>query len=363
MIEGITIIGDVLRPDGSGRSGGVDRATTWLFDAVKRQLNLACGLPVEIVTAIREAELRGWFTARDPSAAHRHWAGAYSGMARSETFEAILLHRLRRRFVVGYEMPPWLHRLLHAIEAPYLDLRLHPMRFLDDLLFAARASDPATRSALLARAVAETEVVITAGLREAMCHMISAATVPANTLIVVGQRPLDSSQIVDGTFFDALPRAGEIHEICARYTAVLLKPHPLEPDHSLLLIAAGAPNVAGVVRDNIYRLMALPEIAAILTVNSSIAYEAPYFGKQVLTLAPLPMRPGWRGMADGADIYASLDDFVLSVDFWRLVLAPHMPVSAPDGVRLAPKANRLRIALDSFWNFQEIDTDRIPRSC
>jgi hypothetical protein len=31
-------------------------------------------------------------------------------------------------------------------------------------------------------------------------------------------------------------------------------------------------------------------------------------------------------------------------------------------MRLRPKPNRLRIALDSFWNYQEIDTDRIPRS-
>ncbi len=209
-------------------------------------------------------------------------------------------------------------------------------------------------------AVRESEVIVTAGLREAMCHMISAATVPSDTLLVVGQRPLDCSQIVNGVFYDALPHATEIHAICVRYSAVLLKPHPLEPAHSLLEITAGAPNVAGVVRDNTYRLMSLPQIAAVLTVNSSVAYEAPYFSKRVHTLAPLPIRLGWRGMADEPDIHASLDDQVLSVDFWRQVLAPHTTVSKPDGARLPPKANRLRIALDSFWNFQEIDTDRIP---
>ena len=48
--------------------------------------------------------------------------------------------------------------------------------------------------------------------------------------------------------------------------------------------------------------------------------------------------------------------------FWRMALAPHAAVSAPDGMRLRPKPNRLRIALDSFWNYQEIDTDRIPRA-
>jgi hypothetical protein len=98
----------------------------------------------------------------------------------------------------------------------------------------------------------------------------------------------------------------------------------------------------------------------VLTVNSSTASEAPYFGKRVHTLAPLPIRLGWRGATDEPGLWASLNDQVLSVDFWRTVLAPHMPVSVRDGVLLPPKPNRLRIALDSFWNFQEIDTDRIP---
>lgn len=361
MIQGITVIGDVMRPDGRGQPGGVDRTTVWLFDAIKRQVKLACGLPIHVMTANGISGLHTWLgSLRSPSAAHRYWASCYEQLPPSAEVDAILVRQLRDRFCIGYELPPWLRTLLHSIDVPYIDLRLHPVRFLDDLLFAARASEPATRAALLAMAEAEAEVIVTAGLREAMCHMISEATVPSDTLIVVGQRPLDCSQIVDGAFYDALPRATEIHAICARYATVLLKPHPLEPAHDLLEIAAGAPNVAGVVRDNIYRLLSLPQIAAVLTVNSSIAYEAPYFDKHVHTLAPLPIRLGWRGAADGPDLYASINDRVLSVDFWRQVLAPHTLVSEPDGMRLPPKANRLRIALDSFWNFQEIDTDRVP---
>ena len=60
--------------------------------------------------------------------------------------------------------------------------------------------------------------------------------------------------------------------------------------------------------------------------------------------------------------HASLDDVVLTPDFWRTVLAPHAPVTPADGMRLRPKPNRLRIALDSFWNYQQIDTDRIPHA-
>ncbi len=361
MIQGVTVIGDLIRPDGRGQPGGVDRATVWLFDAVKRQVKLACNLPIEVMSANGSPALCTWLNSlRTPESAHRYCAAAYNALPQTAYAETILVDRLRHRFCIGYELPPWLVHLLQTVGVPYVDVRLHPVRFLDDLLFAVHASDPATQAALLAMAETESEVIVTAGLREAMCHMGSEATVPADTLIVVGQRPLDCSQIIDGAFYDALPHATEIHAICARYAAVLLKPHPLEPSHSLLEIAATAPNVAGVVRDNTYRLMSLPEIAAILTVNSSIAFEAPYFGKHVHTLAPLPIRIGWRGTEDGPNVYASINDRVLSVDFWRQVLEPHTSVSKLDGVRLPPKANRLRIALDSFWNFQEIDTDRIP---
>ena len=186
-------------------------------------------------------------------------------------------------------MPPWLIRLLDQHAVPYVDLRLHPVRFLDDLLFAARASVLETQAALLPMAVHENEVFATAGLREAMCRFISEARVPDNTLLVAGQRRFDSTQIIDGTFFDAMPRAAEIHAICARYPAVVLKPHRLDRHHSLLEVAAGAPGrMLGVIDDNIYRMMALPQISAVLTVNSGLAYEAAYFGKHVHALAPLP---------------------------------------------------------------------------
>jgi hypothetical protein len=177
---------------------------------------------------------------------------------------------------------------------------------------------------------------------------------------------MDSTQIQGGRFFDAMAHADRIAAFCSSYRGVLLKPHPQEAEHSLMTVAAGVARpvlgvpVLGVTGDNLYRLLAMPEIAAVLTVNSSAAYEAPYFGKTVHCLAPLPVQIAWRGGPAPARGHVSLDDRVLTADFWRTVLAPHAPVSRSDEFRLAAKPNRLRIALDSFWNFQEIDTDRIP---
>jgi hypothetical protein len=365
-INGATIIGDFLRPDGQGRPGGVDRPVAWLWNALKRQIARASGLPVSLLTPTASADLAGWIASlRSPGEADALWAACHDDISSrtdwADPIATLILRPLRGQFVVGYEMPPYLARLLDLHAIPYIDVRLHPVRFMDDLLFAVRASHGPTREALSALAVHENDVLVTAGLREAMCQLISDAAVPADTLIVIGQRPHDSSQIVHGRFFDAMEYRDEIASICARHRAVLLKPHPHEREHSLLTVVAGiAPNVLGVVDDNLYRLLAMPEISSVLTVSSSAGIEASYFAKRVYALAETNLEPRWRGDEMTRETHASLDDVVLSVDFWRRVLAPHAAVSALDGARLPPKPNRLRIALDSFWNFNEIDTDRLP---
>ena len=342
MIEGAVVVGDLLRPDVNGRPGGTDRQTLWLWNAIKRQVHLACGLPVERLATSDPPAIGAWIdTLRPAATADAYWASVYHAVLATESLDRLVTQRLRRRFCVGYELPPWLVSLLDAHAVPYVDLRLHPIRFMDDLLFAARASAPDTQAALLPFAVPESEVLSTAGLREAMCRYISEARVPAGTLMVVGQRRFDSTQIAGGEFFDAHRQTAEIHALCADHAAVALKPHPLDRQHSLLEVAAAAPTrVIGVINDNAYRMMALPQVAAILTVNSGVAYEAPYFGKRVHTLAPLTMRLAWRGAKPEAGVHASLDDVVLTPDFWRTVLAPHTRVTPADGMRLRPKPNR-----------------------
>jgi hypothetical protein len=99
-----------------------------------------------------------------------------------------------------------------------------------------------------------------------MCRFISDSRVPENTLLVAGQTCFDSTQIVDGASFGSEPLAADIHAICARYADVVLKPHPLDRHHSLMTVASRAPaRILGVIDENIYRMMAMPQISAVLT--------------------------------------------------------------------------------------------------
>lgn len=361
-VQAVVVMNDFVRPDRGGHPGEGDRSAVWLFDAIKRQIAAATPLAVRLLTAHDCPDLRAWVEAQRPAEqADEFWAACYEALPADPALDVALARRVAGNFVVGCEMPPYLLRLLAAHQVPYLDIRIHPVRFLDDLLFAVHASESGTQAALHQIALSEDIVLAGAGLVEAMCRYTANCTLPPDTLLVLGQRTMDSSQIVGGRFFDAWPHLADIRAICETYRSVVLKPHPYGGQHSLLAAAAAVPNVRAVTSDNVYRLLAQPEIAGVLTVNSSAAYEAPYFGKRVHTLAPLPVCIAWRATRPRQEMYVSLNDCVLSVDFWRMVLRPHARVTGMTGADLPAKPNRLRIAHDSFWNFQEIDTDRIPR--
>ncbi|HUN40657.1 MAG TPA: hypothetical protein VMU81_10230 [Acetobacteraceae bacterium] len=361
-VQGVTVVCDFIRSDKDGRPGEGDRSAVWLFDAIKRQVAKACSLPMHLLTARGCRELESWVAAkRSPADADAFWAANYANLAIAPALETIFLRPLSGQFVIGHEMPPYLLYILAACEIPHLDVRIHPVRFLDDLLFAVKASDPETQESLHKLSISEEVVLATAGLVQAQSRYTADSRLPPETLLVIGQRTMDSSQIIDGRFFDALQHLPQIQAIFANYRGILLKPHPYGGQHSLLLAAAAAPNALAVTEDNVYRLLAQPEISGVLSVNSSSVYEARYFDKQIHTLAPMPAHPVWREDVVQPGSYLSVDDFLFSVDFWRLALRGRATVSSLTGVRLPPKPNRLRIAHDSFWNFNELDTDRIPR--
>ena len=88
------------------------------------------------MTAAITSPLHQWIESlRAPVDADSYWASIHANMPWSAPLEQHVLERLRRRFCVGCEMPPWLVHLLDKLAIPYVDIRLHPVRFMDDLMF------------------------------------------------------------------------------------------------------------------------------------------------------------------------------------------------------------------------------------
>ena len=297
--------------------------TLWLWNAVKRSIYLATGLPTEPLTTTTTPALHHWIELlRAPADADRLLgidprpaavvAHSWSNTS-SSAFAGASASAMRCR--------PGLSGCWTSTRYPMSIFACIPIRFMDDLMFAVRASQPDTQATVCRWPCPKVRSSSPPACGKRCASSSPKLGCPTTRCWSPASASSTSTQIVDGVSSTPNRTAPEIHAICARYAAVVLKPHPLDRHHSLLTIAAVAPGpILGVIDDNIYRMIALPQITAVLTVNSGVAHEAPYFGKRVHTLAPLSL--AWPGATPKPDpgAHASLDDVVLTPDFWRIVL-------------------------------------------
>ena len=355
-IHGVTVLGDILRPNAEGAPGGVDGQIAWLHLALRYQVQAACGLAPKLLSPTECPTLHGLLAAeRSPANAAAYWAARHAAPLPSSPIRDLLEERLEGQFCIGYELPPYLTLLLDALCVPYLDLRIHPVRFLDDLLFAARPSDPRMAAPIAEWATPRSLAWNSAGLYQAAARLRPDAQIRPGTLLVIGQRPSDATQVAGGDFFRAAAIRNTLKRLLPAETPILLKDHPSGERHSLLAEVATARPDAQFTDRGIYRLLADPAIGHVLTVNSSVAYEAAFFDKKVTTLLPLPIRLAWRGDATRRRTHVTIGDAFLNTDFWRGMLVPYTAVTTKDGFRLPSQRNRLRVALGEFWGFRDTD--------
>jgi hypothetical protein len=138
---------------------------------------------------------------------------------------------------------------------------------------------------------------------------------------------------------------------------VLFRAHPYNLGSSGLHEAGLPHRRIRPTRVNIYVLLAQPSLQQVLAVSSSVAAEAPFFGKRGVFLHGSPFRIPPTREAMGPGSHASLVEGFMEADFWRDLLAPLLPVTPADGRRVALPPNTLRTALRQFWGFNEVSTD------
>jgi hypothetical protein len=234
-----------------------------------------------------------------------------------------------RALVVGFELSPLMRSVLDRLGAPWVDIAVSPIRFLDDLALDMRFSWPV--------AVAHPGLMAPEHLEHAVARLRARyAGDPAagdldGTAVFLAQTRFDRSLIKAGAFFadsEAVARVGAALD----GRALVLKPHPLAPDNPIL-DALRLRFGARTTKANIYAILATAKDTRFLSISSSAAIEARLLGHCVEVFH--------SGTSAGAPTATSLWAH-RSAAFWRAALSPLMPVRA--GVDLDERAipDRLR---------------------
>ncbi|WOI58441.1 hypothetical protein [Palleronia sp. LCG004] len=360
----VVFTGDFLRLNAAGTRPTQHQNIRWLRNILSTPIAMATGCNSSVFCwnsgAVRDgllgdADINRFYGSFGLPRSIHSWARIHGIDTLPRRMESMLRDVFRGSLVVGFEMAPYLSTFLTREGIPFVNVSLHPVRFLDDLLLGFASNHPAIQEAIFGHRLDDASIRLIAGLQKASAARGFNASVAPDSALFLMQTWYDQSQLRDGRFVSPTDFLDEIISCAAEHEEFLVKEHPLEPHPAISTMAALIPNMR-LVKDNVYSMLALPEIRTVATLSSSVGLEAEYFDKQsrFFLREPLKLR---REAEDDRDGYVAIRDAFLMPDFWRKILAPVMPVSQPDGITVPFKPNRLRIAIRGFWGFNEIDTD------
>lgn len=352
----IAISGDVLRPyDHGGNAAKQNGNIRWLHTIVGWAIAEAVGAPVEPILGQPEHfSLWDAYSRFDRECSVRSWAALYHAEPTPAFLDYVQAIYGDADFVVLFEGNQLLLRSLDLLGIPFIDVVLHPVRFLEDVVLGFRSSDPDVQHRLTEFAIAEEMFFREAALLRGGL-MKDTIGIPKDVRVVFfGQTADDKVLIHDGALvnlataplpydtrrFQTFERAG-------------FKPHPFNHDDFGIFARVPFHRVVP-VEENFYRIVSSDQIAEIVSVTSSVSVEARYFGKRGTHLGRFPYE-FWPG-SQGGGAYVPLAHEYLHVAFWQRLFAGHLPGGAVPRGFLGP--SKIRLSLRSFWGFNEV-TQRV----
>lgn len=367
MFSKVIISGDILRPflTGSFYQSATKKNIHWLKALLKNSL-LKCNMDVSALSW--DEDLSGNDLFFDTPDLYQKlgiplnregWARlASSDVVPDELLES-LREPLNQALVIGYELPKVITHALTMLGTPFIDVVLHPMRFLPDLLFSFRTNvaefHQKFKNHVFDSSYIEQQVSLLQA-KNAWMSKPAGLTIPAGSAIILEQVSDDMAVVQNNGRFarleDHIPR---LHQIISEHPAVFIKPHPYTLDKKSISRITSAFPVTQLCNTNFYHLMMQPEIEKVIALNSSGLIEAVAFGKEAENLIPFKFCHAEDFLPEKGEpgSLIPLNDSWLQPQFWReLFDGENRAVVMTRQAIWQP--NRLRHAMNADWGYQLI---------
>lgn len=360
-LERILVSSDLLRVTGKAQSRAGFRTNTEFFLALLGpQLRAATRLPVSLLEWDETGAFDGnaVYEAMGLSVDAAGWAEIYDSVPNAAAVAAFAPH-VEGALVVGFELPPFIQRILDRLGVPFVDARWHPLRFLDDIFFGFHSNIEAIVEAIEPYHLTAEEVDLHVGMHQASAirrQGFDSITVDYDRLLI-GQTPFDSSLVHAGriaTWDDFEP----VLEKLGSDARTGYRPHPFSPEPVASLRALLSRYGIGIAESgsDMYRLLATGSLKELISLSSGTLIEASFFGIPVRRLLPerqayLPHPPQTRRTENDQTAYAGVYHEFLSVDFWADILRPLLGKTYRNERPLAFRADRLRQINGSYWGY------------
>jgi hypothetical protein len=332
----------------------------WLGRLLRYPLSQVCGVPlqVQVLHWGHGFDTNAFYAACGLQPTLQDWARIHYAETLPPQAAALIEHTFRDSIVIAYEMPPCVAAVLTRLGIPLIDTISHPVRFLDDMLFAWRSNVAAVNERIGAFEFDLEHSNVQAGLISAKMAWTPPLALPPGTGLLIGQVHSDKAMIHkrEGRLLGFGDFVEQLFEIAAAHETVLYKPHPYECADPLVHQVVGRFKSFRRTDRNFYQLLSQPELSAVYAVSSGTCVEAPYFGKSATWFYEyLYDLDRTSPDAFGLPRPVPVEQVWLWPTFWRSVLEPLIPVREGQWPELPFRPNRIRRSMNADWGFGAVD--------
>lgn len=237
----------------------------------------------------------------------------------------------RNSIVIGYELSSSTREVLDRAEITYIDIWLHPIRFMDDNFYAYISNDPKINVHLSQYHLQDNVYELYANRLKIQSYMgwnkfkkaLDEEIVP-NSCLFVGQTLSDKAICHKGKMLTVLDFQQEFLNLTDQFDHVYFSRHPMLPpgaDMEQIEYLEQFSNVS-IIDVPGYELLCSEHIEKVVAISSSLVYEAAYFGKET-SYFQAPVISIYK---DGSPGYFSVFGKLHNPVFWSDILAGHCAI-------------------------------------
>lgn len=269
---------------------------------------------------------------------------------------------IKDSLVIYIEMPLVWKKIHEILDIPYIDLTVHPIRFLDDHLIGMSTNNEFIFDRIKKYQIDDSIFYMQANMIKAIVDYNPLPIVEGSVLIA-GQTNIDKALYHNGKCLSIMDFEDEIIEMGNQYNTVYYKAHPynknLRKIHDFLKkfdFVKLCPSDW-----NIYKMLSHDNLLKVFAISSGVLYEAPYFGKERQFLHEPPFYFDYdKNCIYGKNTYLSIYNSFMNPRFWCDILQDVISVNKNcENLELGYRPNRIRATFNDYWSYTELDPDII----
>lgn len=249
--------------------------------------------------------------------------------------------------LITYELSIETRRIFDKQRISYIDFWLAPIRFYSDLMFNIYSNIPEVQYNIKKYKINEELFFAQSKLISNQFEYFKLhekLNLVDNSLLLVGQLFEDRSVIKDGKFLTLLDYKERLKELSKIYNKIYFQKHPLMSSQNFQLYFnefKEISNIEYLENINTYELLSRNEIKKVVSISSSVLYEAKFFSKEIEYF--------YKSVIDENYIMIYKDYFKTS--FWMDILSVN---NKHIDVELLNYDNFFRHKLCAFWGYQDL---------